>query len=71
MEAKKLDKLANNVGQLFMLRVLIPREEEQTEIDLTMPLHIQSLTEEYHKLFTDPQGLPQSRGLFDHKTPWQ
>ncbi|XP_019266920.1 PREDICTED: uncharacterized protein LOC109244312 [Nicotiana attenuata] len=70
VEAKKLDKLANNGGQLFMLRVL-PREEAQTEDSINIPSQMQPLIEEYHQLFTDPKGLPPSRGPFDHKIPLQ
>ncbi|KAG5584320.1 hypothetical protein H5410_044754 [Solanum commersonii] len=72
VEAKKLDKLAQNGCQLFMIRVLPTDQEQREEPQANASANpILELTKEFQILFQDPKGLPPHRGVFDHKIPLQ
>lgn len=70
MEAKRLYKLAQTGSQLFMSRVLSIEEEVVEGSRETRP-HILTLTDEYHRLFSDSKELFPFRGIFYHKIPLQ
>lgn len=51
-----------------MVRV-VPVVEHEIRKDQTMDSCIQKLLYEYQLLFSEPIGLPSSRGSFDHRIP--
>lgn len=70
VNAKGLDKMTHNGGQLFMIRVFPTKE---STVEATREIHpgILALIEEFQLLFGDPKQLPPSRSTFDHKIPLQ
>ncbi|KAH0696227.1 hypothetical protein KY285_013059 [Solanum tuberosum] len=66
VNAKGLDKMTQNGGQLFMIRVF-PTEDSTVKTTREIHLRIIALTEEFHLLFGDPKQLHPSISTFDHK----
>lgn len=71
VDARTLGKMAEGETQLFTVRVLPTEDSKDAKIPQSAGIEpgIRNLIEEYRVLFSEPSGLPPSRGLFDHRMP--
>ncbi|XP_017227846.1 uncharacterized protein LOC108203433 [Daucus carota subsp. sativus] len=70
------DKLLNNAAQLCLIQVKELKQEqvdnsEEHQEEVASDSDISLLKQKYADIFREPEKLPPSRGIFDHKIPLQ